>query len=416
MSKTTAVILAAGLGTRMKSHLPKVLHQVGGKPSLERVVDNLKKAGVDEIIAVIGHKSELVEELFKDKIKFVHQKELLGSADALKQATPLLGEKGNVIVTCGDTPLIPDEVYRDMLESHLSEGASCTLLTCRMDDPASYGRIFREETGEVLKIVEEKDLATDRERQIKEINVGSYCFKNADVKNFISSIEVNEKKKEFYLTDIVEILKREGKKIIARSCSSEESVGINSRKDLSEANMILNKKTLDNIMASGVSVVDPANTYIDDSAVIGKDTVILPGTVIEADVKVGEACRIGPFAHIRPGSVLAENVEVGNFVELNRTSLGKGTKVKHQAYLGDTCAGENVNIGAGVITANYDGKEKHKTIIHDEAFIGIGARLVAPVEVGKGAVLGAGSVVTKNKNVKAGEVVAGVPAKPLKAA
>ena len=288
------------------------------------------------------------------------------------------------------------------------------MLTSRVNDPASYGRIVSDDAGCVKKIVEEKD-ASPEERQIKEINVGTYCFKVPELKKYIHEIEINEKKKEFYLTDIVEVLNRNGEKCASSLCSADEALGINSRKELAVANKIVNRKKIEELMASGVTVVDPDNTYIDETAVIGKDTIIFPGTVIESDVRIADGCKIGPFARLRPGTRILRAVEIGNFVELCRTEIGEETKVKHHSYLGDTVVGKNANIGAGAITANWDGEKKYQTVIEDNAFIGIGVSLVAPVRIGKGAKVGAGSVVTKNKDVPAGEVVAGVPAKSLTA-
>ena len=413
MNDVTAVILAAGLGTRMKSDVPKVLHKVGSRTILGKVVSSLKKAGVNDIIAVIGHGAEQVEALFKDEIKFVRQPELLGSGDALKRAAEKMAATGSdVLVTCGDAPLITDATYKKLMEARSARGASCAILTCRVEDPASYGRVVRGSGGEVLRIVEQKD-ASEEEKRIDEINVGTYCFSRAELKEHINDIELNEKKKEFYLTDIVEILANNGKKVVSESCDPGEAIGINSRKDLAEANKMAYRKKLEELMDSGVTIVDPGNTYVDDEAEVGRDTIIFPNTVIEKDVKVAGGCRIGPFARLRPGTRVAENAEIGNFVELCRTQIGRNTKVKHHTYLGDTVVGEDANIGAGTITANYDGKDKFQTVIEDKAFIGVGAVLIAPVKIGKGAKVGAGSVVTKNKDVPAGGTVVGVPARPF---
>lgn len=414
MDKVTAVVLAAGLGTRMKSDLPKVLHPIGSSTVLGKVISNLDKAGIKDIIVVVGHKAELIEKLFEGKARFVRQPELVGSGDALARAVEVMGSAGGtVLVTCGDTPLITDETYRLMVETHKMSKAACVVLTCLMDDPFSYGRIVRGEEGRVAKIVEEKD-ADEAEKKINEVNVGSYCFRAEDLARFIRRIRINEKKKEFYLTDIVEILRENGLMTLAHLSLAEESIGINSRRDLSMANKAANRKKAEELMDSGVTIIDPDSTYIDADAEVGRDTIIYPATYIEGDVKIGEGCKVGPFARIRPGTRISTRAEIGNFVELCRTIVGEGTKIKHHTYLGDTLVGKNVNIGAGVITANYDGSKKWTTEIDDEAFIGVGVRLIAPVKIGKGAKVGAGSVVTKNKDVKPGETVAGVPAKPLK--
>jgi bifunctional UDP-N-acetylglucosamine pyrophosphorylase/glucosamine-1-phosphate N-acetyltransferase len=413
MNNVTAVILAAGLGTRMKTEIPKVLHEVGSKTILGRIVSGLRGAGIKDIIAVIGYKADLIESSFKDDIRFVRQPELLGSGNALACAVEQIRDK-DVLVTCGDTPLITDETYRKLAQAHLKEKASCTFLTSQVQESASYGRIVRDEKGCVLKIIEEKD-ASGKDKEIKEINTGTYCFRSDDLKEFIHRIEINEKKKEFYLTDVVEILVKEGKKVLTQECGEGEAVGINSRKDLAMVNKVLNRKTIDKLMDSGVTVIDPETTYVDEGVVIGKDTVIFPNTVIKSDVRIAGECKIGPFARLRPGTKLERGVEIGNFVELCRTEVGEFSKIKHHAYLGDTKVGRNVNVGAGTITANYDGKNKHRTVIEEDAFIGVGVILIAPVKIGKGAKVGAGSVVTKNKDVPAGETVIGVPAKPLTA-
>ncbi len=413
MKNFTAVILAAGLGTRMKTDTPKVLHLVGNKTMLGRTIGSLRKAGIDDIIVVVGYKADIIEQYFKD-VRFARQPELLGSGDALAHAVDYMPEgPGSVLVTCGDTPLITEETYRSLAGEHRKTKASCTLLTAIVNDPASYGRVVRDKKETICRIVEEKD-ATKKEKQISEINVGTYCFQKADLKRYIRDIELNEKKKEFYLTDIVDILTKNGKKISSRECDPEEMIGINSRKDLAVANSILNNSMLEEVMASGVTVVDPATTRIDETAVIGKDTVIYSNTVIEQDVEIGTGCRVGPFARLRPGTRISENVTIGNFVELSRTEVGKGSTVKHHTYLGDASVGKNVNIGAGTITANYDGSEKHGTVIGDDAMIGAGVILIAPVKVGKKARVGAGSVVTKKNNVSAGTTVVGIPARPIK--
>ena len=413
MNNVTAVILAAGLGTRMKTNIPKVIHKVGSKTILGRIVASLKQTGIDDIIAVVGYKAELVEEYFGDKVRFVRQPELLGSGNALACAVEHIKDpKGYTLVTSGDAPFIAADTYRGLADAHLQEKASCTFLTSRVDDPFSYGRVVRDPKDDVLKIVEDRD-ASSEEKKIREVNVGTYCFGNEELEKYVGKITLNEKKKEFYLTDIVEIQVKSGRKVITRSCGPEETLGINSRKDLAMANKMLNSKTIERLMDSGVTVIDPDNTYIDESAEIGKDTIILPGTVIEADVKIAENCTIGPFARLRPGTRVSKGAGIGNYAELCRTEIGEGTKVKHQCYLGDTVVGRNANIGAGTITANYDGKNKYRTTIGDEAFIGVGVILIAPVKIGEGAKVGAGSVVTKNKDVKAGETVVGVPARPL---
>jgi bifunctional UDP-N-acetylglucosamine pyrophosphorylase/glucosamine-1-phosphate N-acetyltransferase len=412
MNNITAVILAAGAGTRMKTDLAKVLHKVGSRTILERVIDNIENSGISDIITVVGHQAEKIEKLFENRTRFRRQTKLLGSGDALKKAVGGISERvSRVLVTCGDTPFISGGTLRALVEKCDEGKASCALLTCVLDDAASYGRIIRDSSGDIARIVEEKDLRRE-DRDINEINVGTYCFLRSDLEEFITKIEQNDKKKEFYLTDIVDILKKSGKKIVSGKCPKKEALGINSRRDLAEANKVLNSLTIDRVMEEGVTIVDASNTYIDEDASVGKDTVIFPNTVIEGDVKISEKCSIGPFARLRRGTRLAGGVEIGNFVELCRTEIGENTKVKHHTYLGDTVVGKDVNIGAGTITANYDGEKKHRTVIEDGAFIGVGTMIVAPSRIGKGAKTGAGSVLTK-KEIAEGETWAGVPASKL---
>ncbi|MDD5633704.1 MAG: NTP transferase domain-containing protein [Candidatus Omnitrophica bacterium] len=415
MKDVSAVILAAGLGTRMKTDTPKVLHELGGKTILGRIIDSLESAGSGSITAVIGYKAEKIEEHFKARsINFVRQNKLLGSGDALVCAldSGKIKEK-YVLVTCGDTPLISGETYKNIVGTFLSKKAAGVVLTAKINDPFSYGRIVKNKKGHILKIVEEKDLRIS-EKKINEVNVGTYCFNKDILDKYAKKIKLNEKKKEFYLTDIIEILSKNGHKVISETCPSCEMIGVNSRRDLAAAYKTINDRTLERLMESGVTIVDPNNTYIDEIAKIGKDTVIFPNTVIETNVEIGEGCKIGPFTRLRPGTKISKDVEIGNFVELCRTKVGESTKIKHHTYLGDTIVGAHVNIGAGVIVANYDGKNKHQTVIDDNAFIGIGVRLIAPVRIGKAAKVGAGSVVTKHRDVPDGATVVGVPARLFK--
>ncbi len=318
MNDVVAVVLAAGLGTRMKTETPKVLHEVGSRPILARVVSNLGQAGIKSIIAVVGYKGEVIKSSLKEKIKYVKQEELLGSGDALRRAAGTIEDfKGTVLVTCGDAPLILASTLTGLLNKHISGKASCTLLTCKMEDPFSYGRIVRGKNSGVLRIVEEKDASPD-EKEIQEINVGTYCFNNSDLQKFIRDIEINKKKKEFYLTDIVDILVSNGKKVLTESCNPEESIGINSRRDIAMVNNIINKEVISKLMDSGVTVVDPNTTYVDEKAVIGKDTTIFPCTVIEKDVTIGIGCKIGPFTRIKEGAEIKDNTEVGSFIEVGK--------------------------------------------------------------------------------------------------
>lgn len=410
MIKITAVILAAGLGTRMKSETPKVLHNIGSSTLLGKTIGTLKKCDYDNIIAVVGYKSDIVEKYFEGDIRFVRQPELLGSGDALAHAVDYLPKgEGIVLVTCGDAPLFTKETYKKIVKQHLKGKTACTILTSLVEDPTDYGRIVRGENKEILKIIEEKD-ARIEEKKIREINAGVYCFSSKDLRENIREIELNEKKKEFYLTDIIDILVRKKRKISSCSIQENEAVGVNTRGDLQKVHKIMYARKITELMELGVTVIDPNTTYIDEDASVGQDSIIYPNTVIEGDVIIGKGCKIGPFARIRPNSKIKDKAEIGNFVEINRSIIGENTRVKHHTYLGDAIVGKNVNIGAGTITANYDGVNKYQTIIEDGAFIGVGVILIAPIKIGKKAIVGAGSVVTKNKNVKDGETVIGVPA------
>ncbi len=416
MKKIAALILAAGRGTRMKSETPKVLHELLGKPLIEHVLDSLSAAGINDAIVVTGYGSELLTEKLKNRgVKTALQKDLLGSGDAVNTARALL-EKDyeNVIILCGDAPLVRPETIKNLAEKHIASSSAATILTAIVKDPSGYGRIVRGPNEKIMKIVEELD-ARFYEEAIEEISSGAYCFKTKDLFESLSEVKADNGKKEYYLTDIFNIL--HGKKKAIGSVVTKDAdqiIGINSRADLAEAAAILKARVLESLMDSGVTIQDPATTLIYPGAKIGRDSVIYSNTVIDSDVEIGERCHIGPFTRIRPGVRIGNGVEVGNFVELVRTTIGDGTKVKHHTYLGDTTVGKKVNIGAGTITANYDGKTKSRTIIEDGAFIGIGTMLVAPVKVGKDAKTGAGTVVLKGRDIPPGATVAGVPARAIK--
>lgn len=399
----------------MKSKIPKVLHEMLGKPVISYVLDALGDAGIDNVITVAGFGSKLLAERITGT-KIVIQKELLGSGDAVKSARKALARyTGDVLVICGDTPLVRSESIRLLVARHKTSGAAATLMTARVQDPTNYGRIVRDaHTGKVAKIVEELD-AELHEKLIDEVNVGTYCFRAADLFKALVALTANNTKKEFYLTDVVGVLSRERKSVESVELADpEEMIGINTRVHLAEATRICKDRILERLMLDGVTVEDPRSTTVYPGVSIGPDTVIYPHTYIQSDVVIGRSCRVGPFARIRPGTRIGDNAEIGNFVELARTVIGAGTKVKHHTYLGDATVGANVNIGAGTITANYDGRNKNKTVIEDRAFIGVGAVLIAPVRVGRNAVVGAGSVVTKNHDVPGGATVAGVPARVMR--
>ncbi|MBN2096983.1 MAG: bifunctional N-acetylglucosamine-1-phosphate uridyltransferase/glucosamine-1-phosphate acetyltransferase [Candidatus Omnitrophica bacterium] len=416
MKDTVGIILAAGEGTRMNSTLPKVLHKLCGKPMLQYLLDILGQLGIKKNVVVVGHQAQEVRQILKNRdIKIVRQAKLLGSADAVWQTHSFLARfKGNLLIVYGDTPLISYQSLEKLIRAHEQTQAACTLLSAVLKNPSGYGRIVRSEDNRVLKIVEEQD-ADNYEKAIAEINVGAYCFRAKELFSALKEIKPNNVKKEYYLTTAIELLnKRKAKVEAILTADEQEAQGVNSRQDLAFANTVINKRNIEKLLSQGVTIVDPANTYIYGDVQVGQDTVIYPQSVIEGQVKIGRACQIGPFAHLRSGTILADHVAIGNFVEVVRSSVGCGSKIKHHAYIGDTIIGQAVNVGAGTIVANYDGKSKSKTLIADGAFIGTGSILIAPVKIGKKAITGAGSVITKNKNVPAGATVIGVPAKILK--
>ncbi|MFA5143386.1 MAG: NTP transferase domain-containing protein [Candidatus Omnitrophota bacterium] len=411
MKEPVAIILAAGRGTRMKSEMPKVLHKIWNKPIIDYVLASVRNAGVSEIILVAGHGSALLKEAVPG-VKIVVQKELRGSGDAVSTARKALKNlSGDIVVVCGDTPLIRPETINGLIAKHKSSGAAVTILTTKVIDPTGYGRIVRDDNGKVKAIVEQEKTSL-YEEVINEINVGTYCFRAADLFAALEAVKPDNKKKEFFLTDTVDILKNNGKPIESYLAKDPgETIGINTRKDLAEAAAILKTRTAGELMANGVTIEDPLSTVIYPGVKIGRDSIIHSNTVIEGDVEIGSGCSIGPFTRIRPHVRIGNDVEVGNFVEINRTRVGDRTKIKHHTYLGDAIVGNNVNIGAGTITANYDGKSKNRTVIEDGAFVGVGAVLIAPIKVGRRAVVGAGSVVPKNHDVAGGTTVLGVPAR-----
>lgn len=430
MSNRYAVILAAGQGTRMKSKLYKVLHPVCGKPMVQHVVDQVTKLRIQDLVTVIGHGAEMVKAGLGDQSQYVLQEQQLGTAHAVMQANKILaGKEGVTIVVCGDTPLIRAETMESLFKHHEELKAKATILTAKIDDPTGYGRIIRNENGLVEKIVEHKD-ATDAEREINEINTGTYCFDNFALFEALKNVSNNNVQGEYYLPDVIEILKNQGEVVSAFQTEEfEETLGVNDRVALAEAERIMRERTNELHMRNGVTIINPANTYIGADVEIGQDTVIYPGTMIKGKTVIGLGCEIGPnseidssvigeetvvrqsvvhkssvgahvnigpFAHIRPDSDISDDVKIGNFVEIKKAIFGKGSKASHLSYIGDAEVGSNVNIGCGSITVNYDGKNKFLTKIEDDVFIGCNSNLVAPVTVGKGSYVAAGSTITKD--------------------
>jgi bifunctional UDP-N-acetylglucosamine pyrophosphorylase / glucosamine-1-phosphate N-acetyltransferase len=415
MKNTAIIILAAGKSTRMKSHKPKVLHPVCGRPMIGYILDLVKALRVNDTVAVLGYKHETVAKELASGVKVALQKKLIGTADAVKQAMPLVkGSSNTVLVLYGDTPLLKKETITKLLKYHISNKSDATLLTAQLDKPAGYGRVIRDKYFSVSGIVEDKD-ADDFQKDIKEINTGIICFSKKSLVSALKRIRANNRKKEYYLTDAISIIYKSGGLVEAVKLDDiNEAMGINSRVDLAQANSVMQARINESLMLSGVSIVDPKSAFINFGTKIGQDSVIFPFTVIERDVKIGKRCSIGPFIHLREATVLGDDVLAGNFLEIVRSHVGAKTLIKHFSYLGDARVGESVNIGAGSVTANFDGKKKNLTLIKDSAFIGSDTVIVAPAKIGKGAVTGAGSVITKNKFVADGTIVAGVPARPIK--
>ncbi|WP_042354629.1 bifunctional UDP-N-acetylglucosamine diphosphorylase/glucosamine-1-phosphate N-acetyltransferase GlmU [Bacillus rubiinfantis] len=435
MSNRYAVILAAGQGTRMKSKLYKVLHPVCGKPMVQHVVDQINRLNIDEIVTIIGHGAEKVKSQLGEISQYALQEVQLGTAHAVMQAESILaGKTGVTIVVCGDTPLIKAETMEALFRHHEEKKAKATILTARIADPTGYGRIVRNDEGFVEKIVEHKD-ASEAEREIKEINTGTYCFDNQALFAALTKVSNDNVQGEYYLPDVIEILKKQGAVVSAYQTEDlDETLGVNDRVALAEAERLMRSRINERHMRNGVTIVDPATTYIETDVEIGQDTVIFPGSIIRGKTKIGMDCQIGPhseiesceisdgtvirqsaafhssigsgvnigpFAHIRPQSSISDDVKIGNFVEIKKAVFGKGSKASHLSYIGDAEVGSGVNIGCGSITVNYDGKNKYLTKIEDDVFIGCNSNLVAPVTIGKGAYVAAGSTITKDVPGKA---------------
>lgn len=430
MSKRYAVVLAAGQGTRMKSKLYKVLHPVCGKPMVEHVVDQISTLDVDKVVTIVGHGAEKVQEHLAGKSEFVKQEEQLGTAHAVLQAkSELAGKDGVTLVVCGDTPLIEASTMEALLKYHHEKRAKATILTTVIEDPTGYGRIIRDDLGIVEKIVEHKD-ATEKEQRISEINTGTYCFDNKALFEALENVSNDNVQGEYYLPDVIKILKDADEVVAAYKMESfEESLGVNDRIALAEASKLMQRRINENHMRNGVTLVNPENTYIDIDVKIGQDTVIEPGVMLRGKTVIGDDCvvtsgseivssvigervhvrnssifeskvgddvQIGPYAHLRPESDIHNQVKIGNYVETKKAVVGEGTKLPHFIYMGDAEIGKNVNVGCGSIAVNYDGKNKAKTIIGDNVFVGCNSNLIAPVKVGDRAFIAAGSTITKD--------------------
>ena len=398
-----SIILAAGKGTRMKSETPKVLHTIFNKTLLGYVLDAVNDTGLaDENFVIVGHQAEKVAEFVKDNYdnaKTILQEPQLGTGHVVSMALPFLENyDGEIVILCGDTPLIQSETIREFVEYHKNSQSDITVMSAIFDEPANYGRIIRSANDKVLAIIEEKD-ATPEQKAIKEINAGIYCINWSKVKRAFSELNTNNAQGEYYLTDIIKWGNNNGLSVNGYVLKDNEEIfGINSKLNLAQASKMLNRKVVNKHMANGVTIVDPDTTWISPETSIEADTIIYPSCYIEGKNTIGRNCAIGPFAHLRGDVVLEDNVKIGNFVEVKKTRVKSHTNACHLTYLGDSEIGSNVNIGAGTITANYNplSKVKSKTVIEDNVKIGSNSVLVAPVEIKEGANVGALSVITKN--------------------
>jgi len=412
-----AVVMAAGKSTRMKSDLPKVLHSLCGQPLLAYVLTALEDAGVRRKIVVVGYRSELVRKQFGDwpGVEFVEQTEQRGTGHAVMCAeSALASHRGPVAVIAGDMPLVRSEMIRQMLDRLVETKSAALLATAVVADSFGLGRIIRGPNGEFQRIVEQRDAKAD-EAAIKEINPSFYAFEGPALFAALKEVKSNNSQGEYYLTDVPAIMKDAGKSVRAEILADEiDAFGINDRRQLATTHEYMQRRIQDKLMLDGVTIVDPRSTYIDARAKIARDTVVHPFSAIEGPCDIGVGCRIGPFAHLRERTRLADGVEVGAFVQTVRSEVGAGSIARHLAYLGDAAVGEGVTIGAGVITANFDGQTKSETKIDAGVFLGSGSVLIAPVRIGANATVGAGAVVTKHHDVRPNETVAGVPARPMK--
>ncbi len=428
MQQPRTVILAAGEGTRMKSSLPKVMHSLCGRPILWHVLQAAEAVASDPVL-VVGRGSDQIKDYFGAGLTYVTQEQRLGTGHALQQALPHLPETGELLVLCGDTPLFEAETMEKIVSFHRSSNAAATVVTARLEDPAGYGRIVRCEAGKVEGIVEESH-ASEQQKAIKEINTGSYCFDLAALHALLPSLPKNQVKGEYYLTDILPMLLEEGRAVEAFLLDdSQQAMGVNDRVQLAQAAALLRQRINEQLMRAGVTMMDPVTTYIDVEVEAGPDTVIYPQTILEGQTRVGSNCivgpgvhlidselgnevvcrqsvvlestigdqaLVGPYSYLRPGTVIETGAKIGDFVEIKNSTVGRGSKVPHLSYVGDATLESDVNMGAGSIVVNYDGKKKHRTHIGQGAFIGCNANLVAPVNIGRDAFIAAGSTITRD--------------------
>ena len=448
MSASTAVILAAGHGKRMRSTLPKVLHRLAGRTMLAYVVAAVRGAGVGRVVVVVGHGADDVERNLPAGAEAVRQVDQLGTADAVLSARTLLqGDRAttDIVVAYGDCPLLTESLFRDLIERRRQTGSSIAMAVSTAEDPRGYGRVRRDSDGLVRSIVEEA-AASPIDRKVREINAGVYCFAAEWLWDALPLVQPSASS-EYYLTDLIGMATRNGRSVQSVDAELDVCSGVNDRVQLAQADRIIRDRIRERLMISGVTLIDPSATYIDYDVVIGPDTVVYPGTTIEGSSAIGSGCLIGPnsrlvdsqigdhvvitqsmldnatvlsgasvgpFSHLRPGAIIMANAEIGNYAEVKQSTVGVGTKVHHFSYIGDADIGDNVNVGAGTITCNYDAETgtKSRTVVERDASLGSDTLLIAPIRVGEGALTGAGSVVTTD--VAAGSLVVGVPARPVR--
>lgn len=422
-----AIILAAGKGTRMKSKYPKVIHKVCGKEMVNHVISVSKKSGVSEIVAILGHESEIVKSKLPKDTMIAMQTQQLGTGHAVIMAKEYIKDEDTIVVLCGDTPLVKEETLKKLFEYHIQNKYHATVLTTEIENPTGYGRIIRDENNDLLRIVEQKD-ANEQEKLAKEINSGIYCFNGKTLRESLELIDNNNAQGEYYLTDTIKIMRDNGHKVGAFNGSTiEELMGVNSRVELSKAENIMRLRINEAHMVNGVTIIDTNSTYIESDVEIGNDTIIYPGVMLQANTIIGSNCiigmnssitnskigndtevlnstivdsivgentNIGPYAYLRPNSKIGNNVKIGDFVEVKNATIEDNSKASHLSYIGDAHVGKNVNIGCGVVFVNYDGKNKAKSTVKDGAFVGSNSNLVAPVTVEENGYIATGSTIT----------------------
>ena len=422
-----AIILAAGKGTRMKSKYPKVVHKVCGKEMVNHIIDVSKKSGVKDVVTILGHESEVVKNVLPEDTMIAMQTEQLGTGHAVKMAKEYINDNDIIVILCGDTPLIKEETLKRLFDYHIENDYIATVLTTKVDNPTGYGRVIRDENGDLLKIVEQKD-GNAEELAVNEINSGIYCFQGQRLRESLDLLDNNNAQGEYYLTDTIKILRDKGFKVGAYNGSTiEELMGVNSRLELSKAETLMRKRINEFHLLNGVTIIDPAATYIEADVEIGQDTIVYPGAMLHGNTKIGRECiigmntsitnstigdntevknstiidstvgentTVGPYAYLRPKSNIGNNVKIGDFVEVKNATIEDNSKASHLSYIGDAHVGKDVNIGCGVVFVNYDGKNKFKSVVKDGAFIGSNSNLVAPVTIEEKGYIATGSTIT----------------------